>query len=107
MHSEESRRKAISSVPVATANIIVLSTQRNQLCYRLIILSKAKLLRLKATSRFSAKTTPMFMLYATAATIEPCFAKTALTKNTLITLTPAAKLTKRAYRISLNKTSPK
>ena len=107
MLSEESQRKVNSSVLVAAANItahLILS----KLCRsRSIMLSKHKLLRLKRTFRFSAKTTPMFMLYATAVTIEPCFAKTALTKNTLITLTPAAKLTKRAYRISLNLTSPK
>jgi hypothetical protein len=46
-----------------------------------IILSKVSSLRLKEISRFSAKTIQMHMLCDTAAIIELCFAKIALTKN--------------------------
>jgi hypothetical protein len=107
MQREELPRRVISSVQVANANIIVRLTLKSQLQYRSIILSKAKLLRLKEISRFSAKTTQMLMLSATAATTGPFFARIALTKNTQITSTPVANLTKRAYKISLSKTSPK
>jgi hypothetical protein len=85
MQKEESLKKVISSVQVANANIIVPLTQRNQPQFRLTILPRAKLLRLKEISRFSAKTTQMTMLCGTAATTGPCYARIAPTKNTQIT----------------------
>ena len=107
MLSEESQRKVNSSVLVAAANItahLILS----KLCRsKSIMLSKPKLLRLKRTFRFSAKTTPMFMLSATAANIELFFAKTAHMKNTQITSTSVAKSTKRASKAFSSTISPK
>jgi hypothetical protein len=103
MQREESLKREISSVQDANANIIVHLTLMFKQKYRLITLSKPKLLRIKEIFRFSAKTTLMFMLSATAATIELCFARTALTKNTQITSILAANLTKNAFRISFKK----
>jgi hypothetical protein len=50
-----------------------------------IILSKVKLLRLKKTFRFYAKTTTKLMPSATAANTENFYARIALMKTTLTT----------------------
>jgi hypothetical protein len=103
MQKKELQRRVNSSVQAVNPNIIAPLTLNYLLQFNPIILSKLSSLRLKKISRFSAKTTQIFMLFVIAVTIEPFFALIALTKNTPIISTPVNNLTKRVFKISSNK----
>jgi hypothetical protein len=106
MQRKELLKKVNSSVQDAIPNVMDLLIQSKVCLSKSIILSKIKSLRLMTIYSYSAKTTLMFMLCATAANIENFFARIALMKVTLITSTPVTNLISKALKTFSHKICP-
>jgi hypothetical protein len=98
MQRKELQKKVNSSVPDAILNVMDRLILSKVCLSKSIILSKIKLLRLKITYSYSAKTTLISMLCATAANIENFFVRIALTKITPITSTLVTNLISKALK---------
>ncbi len=96
MEREALQRKGNSNALDASANIIALLIQNSQLHYKSTTLSKIWLLRRRITFRYTARITLMWLLSATAVTIEHSYARTAHMKTILTTSTHVVHSTKMA-----------